>query len=737
MAGPTPEQLDLARKSGYSEEEIQAYLGQLGKEQAAANYGASQAGPGIKAPQIERPASFEDVRQGGGAPFWDRVMASFKSTPQERFDFYKKRMGPENVMTTPGGEILFKKDGKWKSVEDAGFTFGDIADLAGDSPELAGMMAGGGLYSTLLKRIAGATVGAGAGNIVKQSVGAALPGESDRGFDSRALEVARSAGAGGVSQVLGDTLAKGKANPLEILKDTWNATVPPMVERRLAARAQKLGTTPVAQEGRELTEKTGFPLNLAEETQDPWAKMLLGFAYRNAYGQELAKLDQRSKDVAALAMFKRMSGKLGQEGGFNSASFADTASRAGLASVRDIEESLKKHSTENFGFLQRPEAAVNNINFTNRNAMLDREAQYFASMGTPEGLKTAQGLRAMMATPEKDMATGVGRGNVRLAQKELQEFGEEGFGRFEGDFYKGLSKSEQTRLSKALWGAVRQDVQAAAEGGNAQAQQLLSARKGTEELLSLRERLREVPLIQMMKSKGMLNRALNENGFVGNEAISKELLDGMRTGKITPSEIANMTKLMQAVNPNFVHEFARHVIDSAVLAGREAGKNRPSRFAYEAAAKALPSPEYLQAMYKDIWDEGAKTSGVRVANDLTMLMRAIDRAETVGQGIPHSPGSTVLSILGHLTKGNITAAGQQAASQILFPKAVGNVAMSHAAKMQAQLAARAEAASATPTEGPKGFLRKYVTEQLPRVLPAAVYEAGTSIPRSNHPETGE
>jgi hypothetical protein len=557
--------------------------------------------------------------------------------------------------------------------------------------------------------------------MLKQLMGIMLPGEAS----IHPGEVASSAALGSVSQAMGGA---GSVNPVKMAGAPLNAAA----EAYLSRRAKKLGTTDVAAEGRDLMEKTGFPLNLAEETQDPWAKMILGFAYRNAYGQELAALDQKAKDTAALSMFKRLSGKLGQAGGFESKDFSEAAVKAGQASVKDIEDSLQKNSTEKFGFLNRPDAAVNDIPLANRNALLDREAQYYASMGTPDALRTAEGLRKMMAAPST--TNGVATGNARLVQKEMQEFGEEGYGRFGEDFYKNLSRAEQGRLSRSIWGALRKDLGAAAEGGNAKAQQLLEARKGTEELLSLRERLKEVPLIKLMESKGMLNKALTNEGFVGQEAIGKELLGGMKSGSITPSEISNMTKLMQAVNPGFHHDLARAVIDNAVQVGKAAGKTRPAGFSYADAAKALPSPEYLQAIYKDIWSPEGKSTGMKIHSDLTLLLKAIERAERVGQGIPHAPGTTVLGIMDNLMGGEFKSAAKQFAGQIYFPRKVGQIAMSKAAEMKAV----ADALKQKETGAPKQhFLRSYIGEQLPRVLPPAMYEVGAALPRSNRPEVGE
>lgn len=723
------ERINAARKYGYSDDEIRTYL------EKRRTLGQGPVGPGA-ARQPNYPA-FKDpsgrmvpaaTREPSEAGFMERMKASFKSTPEERTAFYKSARGEDNVTVTPAGEILLRQNGKWVNVDSPDLTWNDLADLAGDAPEMLGTLLGG-WKNKVWKAAAGSAIG----NTIKQAIGGVIEGDSNRGVLDRAGEVAGSAVAGGVSQAVGNVL--GGSSPIRPTE---------IARQQLQKRVDKLGTTELAKEGQELGKV--FPLNLAEETADPWARMILGFAYRNAYGQELAALDKAAKDRAALAMFKRLSGTLGKAGGFENKTFAEAAEKAGQRSIADIDQSLAQSAKTDYGFLHTPEGAVPAIEPKRLNTLIDEVASYYEGMGTKEGAAMAKRIQGMKPQSPKtgDEATAEallaelggesGGGGFRLTARGVQHLLDK-FG--QGGDLASLRTVRGKPFYDELRGALRQDLSEAAGSGGVPgsspesriAQKLLAARSKTEELQGLKKTLSDIPLLKFMESKGLLEKALGPEGALGMEQVGPHLLKGMREGSITPSEIQNMTKLLQATNPNFHHDLARMVIDEAVKAGKKVGMEgiKPSKFDYRAAYKALPSPEYLGAIYGDIWDPAGKATGMKVANDLGMLMRAIQRAETVGQGIPHSPGTTALGIASHIIKGNFGAATEQALSQVLFPKAVAGIAMPQARRELMQ-----KMGEATTPRTP-GFMDKYLEHGLPPLL----YELMNSTPRANRADTGK
>lgn len=719
-----PAGLAEARKY-YKDDEISAYLQKRLKPGVKTQVLDPTAQPGFIEPggRMVPPAARS---QESGATFGERVMASFKSRPEDRLGYYKSIRGPENVTLSPGGEILLRHNGQWRNVDEPGLSMGDIADFAGDSPEMLGTLLG-----SWRGKIGQAVVGAMSGDLVKQAIAALGPGsEKPRGVLDRVGELGKAGIGGGVAQGIGFPT---------------NLSPTRFIAEQLNKRLEKLGTSELAQEGRalnmridprnpdqkqlqaqmasEMAQGRVFPLNVAEETADPWAKMILGFAYRNAYGQELAALDKRAKDMAALAMFKRLSGQLGKAGAY-SGDFGQAAARAGQASVRDIEDSLAKVGREDFGFLQTPMGSMNTINTARYRNLLDERARYYESMGEM-GLPMAKELRGMIP---KEASL-----NPRAVEELMQQYYDKSFGKEGAELYRNLKGASGRKLPRELYDALKADLE---EGAKQQgplgegARALMGARGKREELLKLRDRLGEIPLLKFMESKGMLTKALGNEGMVGSEQIGAHLLDLMRNGKTTPSEISNMVKMLEPVNPDFVKDLHKYIIDQAIREGSMAGKKgiNPAGFDYMAGYKALPPADYLQALYGDVWNPGTKTLGGTVNTDLLKLMRAIQRAETVGQGIPHSPGQTVVSILGHLMGGNFGAAGKQALSQIAFPKTVANFALNPTA--------RGELASTL-----KGFTEKqgdpYLRGYAEKVLPMLLYELGSSAQRQNRPEVGE
>ena len=75
--------------------------------------------------------NWEGTDVSTGAPAWDRFIAGFKSGPEGRVNFYKKRYGESSVRTSPGGDIEFLKPGtnQWAKVDEEGLSWKDLADL--------------------------------------------------------------------------------------------------------------------------------------------------------------------------------------------------------------------------------------------------------------------------------------------------------------------------------------------------------------------------------------------------------------------------------------------------------------------------------------------------------------------------------------------------------------------------------------------------------------------------------
>lgn len=233
-----------------------------------------------------------------GQTFWNRLQASFKSTPKERYDFYKEVLGPENVGLSDREEILWRHPQKgWQTVDEAGPGWGDIADLGGDIPDLIGM--------ALSSRFPGGPFVRGAlsttsGDLVKQGVEQAIPGQSD-------FSVGEAAGAaigGGVANKVGDSLG----NLL-----TGGSTIRDRLINWIIKEGKSAGKgfdTPFARESARMSEKFDIPLTASQITQGPTEKTIAGYAARSPFGIAAFERHDRAAEDATRAAADRLLAKM-------------------------------------------------------------------------------------------------------------------------------------------------------------------------------------------------------------------------------------------------------------------------------------------------------------------------------------------------------------------------------------------------------------------------------------------
>lgn len=157
-----------------------------------------------------------DSDEGGpGASYAQRALASFKSSPAGRRNFYATKYGVDNVRLD-GDEVQIYQGGRWGRADPKGIDVGDIFDLVGDVPEVvlsaigatigagAGVVAGaptgpGAVATGGLGAVAGAGAGAATGNVLKQTIGALINGDDELTAGERLWETGKAGmfGAGG------------------------------------------------------------------------------------------------------------------------------------------------------------------------------------------------------------------------------------------------------------------------------------------------------------------------------------------------------------------------------------------------------------------------------------------------------------------------------------------------------------------------------------------------------------
>lgn len=692
-----PESLALARQH-YGDDEIRQYLMEAAKDRAFRGGGTRRTDAGL---EYARPnpsdLNWEGVNVKEGAPAWDRFLAGFKSGPEGRLNFYKNRYGEANVRTSPGGDLEFYKPEtkQWHRVDEEGLSWKDLADLGGDVPELLGMMVapalrGATTSSKFINALRTAGAGAAGGNIVRQTIGQATPGEEPVSLTD---PLKAAAGAEALSYT---PSARTVLHPSEAIIDY------------ATRKARAAGNTDIAREGVELSQKTGIPLNLAEITQDPFFQTMLGFAHRSGFGQTPAREEALAKESAALAMFGRLLEKLGGKDAFTNPNYTEAATGAARTALKDIEDKLRG---VNYHFMERPEGAVPSIPLTERMRYLKSLADRYRSMGSSDQIEKADEVERIIKQVPTNPA-GQQLANPRLIQQMLQESGEEGFGNLPEKAFPRLAAMAGTKESRELWHATRQDLVEAAKT-NPLAAKLLAARTRTGELLTQREALQKTPLLAFLNSKGMLDPIMKKGIVPAEDTIIPEMLGGMRSHKYSPGELSNMVRLLQGTNPEFADKMGQAVLADAVKSGFKSGN-----FSYKDAVAALPDISYLHAL----WEPGQPGLGLGVASDVQMMLKTLDRISKFGLGIPHSPGSTAVSIAGKLAEGEWGQAGKQAFMNMIYPVAVSKIAFNPKVREQLLTAL---------TQGGQRPLSPFIARFLGQAPFAGAYEAGSSIQQRN------
>lgn len=163
------------------------------------------------------------IDRESGAGFWQRLQAGFKSNPESVANFYKAKMGDENVrLQNNEVQFLNPQTKTWTAVDPEGMDWGDVADFVGTLPEVVlgafGGIAGGLVGSptgpgAIATALGGAAAGTAAGNVIKQFIGSMLPGKTTETLGQRVGEVAMAGGMGAVGEGAGQLVFKGVVNP--------------------------------------------------------------------------------------------------------------------------------------------------------------------------------------------------------------------------------------------------------------------------------------------------------------------------------------------------------------------------------------------------------------------------------------------------------------------------------------------------------------------------------------------
>lgn len=652
---------ELARQAGFSEEQIQVYEARM---QEGAKPGGGWGAPATTEEDVRRGTELVDP-EASGAPFKVRAVDSLMRglwEPEQRLNYMRKTFGPEKVRVSQGGDIIWKDEqGREHPISGKNWEVGDLGAVVGYLPELAGMVIGPLGKTKWAERVKGAAVGATAGDVARQVAGRVSSGEpidEEKSFQS----MLGAAAAGGVGQAMGEAASVPSMNPAKLLAQAANRKV------------QTSEHSAFAEKMKGMQERQEFPLSFYQETGGDFAKMLEGFTGRTAFGRLAAEKLPHEQNTAAFARAQRFIELLGKR----PEALADenvglALAETGRKAVDDVLTGMQDTATQYFNFRSKVLGKDKNITPGAWRQTLLGRAQEYRHYGDRASLSTAKELEAMAEDPA--FAQGMSAATIqhKLAQYNSRSYGKEG-----DKLFQTLDTAASVELTKKLHEALKRDLleevsPAAGKPNLVPKTASLALQQGLRkygEESSLLHQLRATPILSLLDKRGLLKRDAPQ---VGAEAVPQALREGMKTGKITPSEMRNTVRLLQATDPSLADTFTGSIIQDAIQAGLEKGAAQPWKFDREAFQQALPHPRYLEALYGEVWNRGRKTRGLQIVSDLNELSQLIRRsAEKIGIGIPETPTTTIGSMLHKMLTSPISAMGQ-ASYKLVAPYEISKV----------------------------------------------------------------
>ena len=273
-----------------------------------------------------------------GADSGLRAKISFGETAEEQEAILANIVGREGytkdsfgrLALTPAGQAargMDPIDGNLV-IEDEGFSFGDVADLAGILPETIGSVAGGilGLPAGLLGASAGAAAGAALGQTIEEGVESLL-GVQKQTLGEVAGDVATEAAIAGTLEfvtlgtfnAIRGVVRGGKgalSRPLEQATLEGSERGARLIDEGAAPSLERLGAPATLSYGQKLAEgatkdttrvlkNTNFALNKVEELKDLVGRAEIddaGSAFANVAGRRFKELKETQKQAAESSM---------------------------------------------------------------------------------------------------------------------------------------------------------------------------------------------------------------------------------------------------------------------------------------------------------------------------------------------------------------------------------------------------------------------------------------------------
>jgi len=273
-----------------------------------------------------------------GAASGLRAKLSFMETAEEKEDLLRRIVGEDGYTKDSKGLLALTEAGQLNQgmepigqnlvIEDEGFSFGDVADLAGLAPETIGSVIGGILGAPgLVTGAVGAAGGAALGQSVEEGIESLL-GLQKQSLGEVGMDVAKEAALAGTLDFGGNLIFKLAKGAFGLAGRGANAGARAIgqVEREIGADSAELGLKILDEGGLPSYEAAGLPAFVSKTAAI--AQTVGGGEQKRALANIRFALNKRDK-------------MLGQAGISNSDDLAKVIKNSVPAKAKQLENSLK------------------------------------------------------------------------------------------------------------------------------------------------------------------------------------------------------------------------------------------------------------------------------------------------------------------------------------------------------------------------------------------------------------
>lgn len=643
-------------------------------------------GDAALAPAQSERAAPEDQ---SGASFMQRLGAGFKGSPQSEANYYEALNGPGSARVTRDGavEIMDPASGKWKRANPHGLDMGDVAGFVGNLPEIiggaggaivagaAGGAAGG--IGAIPAAIAGGVAGSAGGNVVRQAIGALLPGQEAETLGQRATDVGGAFVLGGVGEGAGQLAYHGAIRPVAqaLMRGAATKGAPSLAEAGAIEASMNRGAAPGS---------APFKLLPGEATGDRTLQMVEEAARKDVSGAQLFAA-RTSQDVAAVRdKALRMVDDV--RGGARPVSDLMLGGKVGgvFKEVDDaMESALQARADTDFAFLKDPIANRFRFDTPNFDDALGRlRSADVNSLGNAGPV--AEGIDKLVADLPQRMT-------AKDLNLYLKRFGRIGYGKGDQTFLEKLGDADKVKVAKQMFAALSADVEQAAASGQP-GHTLATALRGAKDRYA-------AGLGEMRDwQDGLFAKVV---GDYGPESASK-IVDNIY--KLKPDELKSVMTVI-GYKPEVANAVRANYVERAFNKSQEKMMSRAGPgpwFDADSFAKALGDSAQIEALFGRTHRE--------VLNDVVMMRRAVARMSSreFNTGTSVAGQSKLMRLIGAVPHPSRWA---DAVKQVLVPRKMTKILLDPRAREELKLVANASA----PTQ---------------RVVAAITYLTGQGIAES-------